>query len=178
MAVRAPEAAGVAVAAEAAVPRPPVAVAVAEVGAAEEAATGEVVVAGAVASVPHGGGGGSGPETATQPPSPATATEEPPSPCPIEATAQLSADAGSGTAVSQRSAATVVSRAMRDPYTIGSMIHTAAVHAVPPDHSPDRGDNRPFVFAPVLASVFAPRSSAAEILLGSPLNATLSTPRT
>ncbi|MEW2064384.1 hypothetical protein AB0899_27095 [Streptomyces sp. NPDC007002] len=65
-----------------------------------------------------------------QPPSPATATEEPPPSCPMDATAQLSAVAGSGTAVSQRSAAAAVSRAMRDPCTTGSMIHAAGEHAV------------------------------------------------
>ncbi|WP_420705596.1 hypothetical protein, partial [Streptomyces sp. HCCB10043] len=94
-----------------------------------------------------GGGGGSGSETATQPPSPATATEEPLPPCPIEATAQLSAVAGSGTAVSQRSAAAAVSRAMRDPCTTGSMIHATGEHAVDADDSPDRAVNGPFVFA-------------------------------
>lgn len=98
-----------------------------------------------------GGGGGFGSETATQSPSPATATDELPSPCPIVATAQLSAVAGSGAAVSQRRAATVVSRAMRDPYTTGSMIHAGGEHAVPASDSPDRAVNGPFVFAPAPA---------------------------
>ncbi|GGS14652.1 hypothetical protein GCM10010284_55140 [Streptomyces rubiginosohelvolus] len=93
-----------------------------------------------------GGGGGSGSETATQPPSPATATAETLPSCSIDATAQLSAVAGGGRAVSQRSDATAVSRAMRDPYTTGSMIDISREHAVDAGDSPDRGINRPSVF--------------------------------
>ncbi|SCE59349.1 hypothetical protein GA0115261_109236 [Streptomyces sp. OspMP-M43] len=93
-----------------------------------------------------GGGGGGGSVTATQSPSPATATAELPSPCPIVATAQLSAVAGSGAADSQRRAATVVSRAMRDPYTSASMIHAAGENAIPTGDSPDRAVNGPFGF--------------------------------
>lgn len=93
-----------------------------------------------------GGVGGGGVGTGSQSPLPATATAVMPPSCPTVATAQLSAAAGSGTAVSQRSAATVESRAMRDPCTTGSMNRETGRHAVRVGDSPDRAVIGSFVF--------------------------------
>ncbi|WP_236602212.1 hypothetical protein, partial [Streptomyces sp. MBT72] len=63
-----------------------------------------------------------------------------------------------------------VSRAMRDPYTTGSMIHATGEHAAGAGDSPDRAVNGPFVFARP--------GPTRRILLGLPLNATPSASRT
>lgn len=94
-----------------------------------------------------GGGGDGGSVTAPQSPFPAQATAVLPSPCPTTATAQLSAVAGRGTADSQRRAATVESRAIRDPCTTGSMVRGGGGHAVRRPDSPDRAVIGPFGFA-------------------------------
>ncbi len=93
-----------------------------------------------------GGGGDGGSVTAPQSPFPAQATAVLPSTSPTTATAQLSAVAGRGTADSQRRAATVESRAIRDPCTTGSMVRGGGGHAVRRPDSPDRAVIGPFGF--------------------------------